>query len=176
MAEMELNLVLIAAALLAFGMAGTGYKRGLVKGVISLVSLVFLCAVVVLAAGGMANYSKGNMINVAIFAILLILLGTVRSVVGFLLSSAKALSKLPVVNWANKMLGILFGLAESVFIIWTVFTVCMMMNLGNLETYLMEGVRESQILTYLYCNNYLATFLQNLLSQYDFAAIINSFL
>ena len=75
---MNINILLIIAILYAAFKVVDGYKKGIVKEIISLVSLVVLCAVVTLLANGISNYQKGNFFNVIVVFILLAILGSHR--------------------------------------------------------------------------------------------------
>lgn len=164
----SINLLLIGLIVLAaINMVG-GYKKGMVRAVVSLVSMVVLCVVVLLLANGISSYNDGNLFSVALTVILLAVLGLVHHLLGVVFFSAKMVSKLPVIRHLDKLMGILFGLLETVLILWTVYTFVMMMDLGIIGDMIIVWTEGSPVLTWLYQHNYLAYGIQYLLSEFSF--------
>ncbi len=163
-----MNLLLIAAGLLLIFNIVSGYKRGMVKQVISLVSLVILCIVAVLAANGLQSYYDGKYVNIAVVVISLAILGVVHHLLGIVFFSAKLITKLPVISWVDKLLGIVFGALETVLILWTVYTFAMMMDLGMIGQMILSYTSEDRILSWLYQHNYLAFLVENFTSNLNF--------
>ena len=64
---MNINILLVIVIIAALVKVLDGYKKGMVKEIISLVSLTILCAVVALLAGGISNYHDGKLFNVIIY-------------------------------------------------------------------------------------------------------------
>lgn len=168
---MSLNFLLIGLIVLAVINIVRGYKKGMVKAIISLVSLVILCVIVSLLAYGISSYNDGNLFHVALMLVLLLVLGSVHLLLGVVFFSAKMVVKLPVVHFADKLLGILFGLLETVLILWTIYTFVMMMDLGVIEDMIVTWADENPVLTWLYQYNYLAYFIERLLGEFDFVPL-----
>ncbi len=154
-----MNILLIAAALFMICKIVDGYKKGMVKEIISLVSLLVVCAVVTLILRGLDSYWDKDYLNVVIAVVLLIVIGIVHHILGVVFFSAKVISKLPVVSWLNKLLGMVFGILETVLILWTIYTFIMFMDLGVIGQQILVYTQESPILTWIYEHNYLAAWL-----------------
>ena len=167
-----MNLLLIVAALFLLCKVVDGYKKGMVKEIISLISMAVLCAVVALLAGGISSYHDGKIFNVIIAIILLGLIGIAHHLLGVVFFSAKLVSKLPVVSFVNKLLGIVFGVFEVVLMLWTVYTFVMMMDMGAIGQIILSYTEESKILTFIYRHNYLAYGIEQLLSKFTFVPLL----
>lgn len=148
-------LIVLAAAV------ADGYKKGMVKTVISLVSLIITCAVVALLGYGIKSYFDGSIFNVIAMVLLLCLVGIVRHLLNVVFFSAKVISKLPVVSFGDKLLGIVFGVLETAVVIWTVYILVMMLDIGIAGQMIVDSTRDSKLLSWMYEHNYLAYFLEN---------------
>lgn len=162
------NFLLLGLIVLAVINIVRGYKKGMVKAIISLVSLVVLCVVAVLLAYGISSYNDGNFFHVALMIILLIVLGLVHHLLSVVFFSAKMVAKLPVVHSLDKVLGVLFGLFETILILWTIYTFVMMMDLGVIEDMIVTWTDQNPVLTWLYKYNYLAYGIERLLGEFSF--------
>ncbi len=169
---MSINFLLIIVIIAAITKVFDGYKKGMVKEIISLISMAILCAVVALLAGGISSYHDGKIFNVIIAIILLGLIGIAHHLLGVVFFSAKLVSKLPVVSFVNKLLGIVFGVFEVVLMLWTVYTFVMMMDMGAIGQIILSYTEESKILTFIYRHNYLAYGMEQLLSKFTFVPLL----
>lgn len=159
---LQMNLLLIILLILLICNVVEGYKKGMVRSIISLVSLIALCIVAVLIGNGLKSYTDGEMVNVVIMVLLLCLLGIVQHLLNVVFFSAKAISKLPVIHSLDKILGIVVGVLETVLLLWTVYTFIMNLDLGMIENMVMEYTRDSNILTWFYEHNELAHWVEQL--------------
>jgi uncharacterized membrane protein required for colicin V production len=159
---MSINILLIAAAILLIYNVADGYKKGMVRQFISLVSLIVLCMVLALAVNGMKSYLSGKIVNVVIVAVLLCLLGMARHILGLIFFSAKVISKLPIIHGVDKILGIAFGAMETVLILWTLYTFVMMLDMGVVGSMIKDMSAQNKILEWCYRNNYLAFWIEKL--------------
>ena len=166
--ELNINFLLIGVLVLAVINMILGYHKGMVKAVVSLVSLLILSIVVLLAAYGIGKYNDGKFFHVALVVILLAILGLVHHLLSVVFFSAKLVTKLPVVHSVDKLLGIVFGVLETVLILWTLYTFTMMMNLGMVEALILSWTEENFFLTWLYQHNYLAYGISWLLEEFSF--------
>lgn len=169
---MSINFLLIIVIIAAITKVFDGYKKGMVKEIISLISMAILCAVVALLAGGISSYHDGKIFNVIIAIILLGLIGIAHHLLGVVFFSAKLVSKLPVVSFVNKLLGIVFGVFEVVLMLWTVYTFVMMMDMGAIGQIILSYTEESKILTFIYRHNYLAYGIEQLFSKFTFVPLL----
>lgn len=165
---MNLNLmVIIVLVVMICGMVD-GYKKGMVRELISFISLIISCVVMVLLGNALNSYFDGNIVNVVIAIILLCIIGIVRHLLGVVFFSAKVISKLPIVSWVDKLLGVVVGILETVLILWTIYTFVMLMDLGTIGQLILDYTAESQALTWLFEHNYLANLVEQLSSQISF--------
>lgn len=164
----NINFLLIAVIILAVYKVADGYKKGMVKEIISLVSMAVLCAVAALIAGGVSSYNSGKIFNVIVAVVLLLLVVITHQLLKVVFFSAKLLSKLPVVHFVNKVLGVMFGVFEVVLLLWTVYTLVMMLDLGAIEQIIVSYTKESSLLVWLYEHNYLAYLIDILLDKFSF--------
>lgn len=163
-----MNILLLIVLIVLICNVVEGYKKGMVKSVISFVSLIIVCIVAILLGNALKSYMDGEIFNVVVLIILLCLIGILRHLLDVVFFSAKVISKLPVVSWVNKVLGIVFGFLETVLIIWTIYTFIMLLDLGVVEQMLLDGTAESKILSWLYQHNYLAYLVEQVSSQISF--------
>lgn len=165
---MNLNLLLIIVLVVMICGMVDGYKKGMVRSLITFISLIITCVVVVLLGNALNNYFDGNIINVIILVFMLCLIGIVRHLLGVVFFSAKVISKLPIVHWLDKLLGIVVGILETVLILWTIYTTIMFMDLGIVGQQILDLTQESQFLSWLYQNNYLAYLVERISSEITF--------
>lgn len=163
-----MNILFIVFILLIAIKIRSGYKKGMVKEIITFVSLLITSITVALIANGLSHYSKGHILNVIIVLILLSLLGLVHLLLKPIFFSAKLISKLPIVSWADKLLGILVGIVESTLLLWTLYFFVMIMELGGIGEQILQCTRDNGILLWLFGHNYLAAFLEKVSSSVTF--------
>lgn len=160
-----MNLLLLVLLVLLICNVVGGYQKGMVKSIISLVSLVALCVVAALITVGLQSYNKGEIINVVIAVLLLCLLGIVQHLLNMVFFSAKMISKLPVVHSLDKLLGIVVGILETVFLLWTVYAFIQILDLGIIEKLIVDATAESKILTWFYEHNRLAVWVEGIATK-----------
>lgn len=148
-----------------------GYKKGIIKEIISLVSLLVLCAVVALVAGGISCYQDKKILHVVVAFLLLGVLGVVHHLLGVVFFSAKMISKLPVVHFADKLLGAVFGVLEVLLVLWTIDTLVAMMDLGAFKTMYLSYTSDSELLTWFFEHNYLRYFVEQLIPDVDLRSL-----
>ena len=167
--DFNFNILLIGVLVLAIINIILGYKKGMVKAVVSLVSLLILSIVALLIAYGIGKYNNGQFIHVTLVVVLLSVLGLVHHLLSVVFFSAKMVTKLPVVHSVDKLLGIVFGVLETVLILWTLYTLTIMMDdLGMVRTLILSWTEENVLLTWLYQHNYLAYGISWLLDEFSF--------
>lgn len=151
-----MNWLLIILAFILLWRVVEGFKRGMVKEIISFISLIVLCVVVILIGSALGSYLEKDMVSMAVAVILLIVLCIAHRILSFFLFSAKLVSKLPVIHSMDKLLGVIFGLAETVMLIWTAYILLMTFDTGAIGQQVLAYVQENRVLTFLYEYNYLA--------------------
>lgn len=160
-----MNILSIVVLIVLLWKITQGYKRGMVKEIISFVSLIVLCIVAALIVNGMQSYMEKQFVGVVIAVLLLCVVGIVHHLLGVVFFSAKLISKLPVIHWADKMLGAVAGVLETVLILWTVYLFIMKTGLGMLGQQILVYTQENPILSWLYRYNFLAMWVEEILSK-----------
>lgn len=163
--DIVINPLLIGVIILAACKAVDGYGKGMVKEIISLVSMAVLGATVALLAGAFSSYNDGKIFNVVVAVVLLTVLIIAHHLLKIVFFSAKLVSKLPVVHFVDKLLGVVFGLFEVILLLWTVYTLVMMLELGAIEEMILSYTEDSRLLKWLYQYNYMAFLVESLLSK-----------
>lgn len=164
---MEINILLLIVILFMIFKIYDGYDKGMVKEIISFVSLVFLCIVVALVGNGLSSYYDGKILNVVVMVLLLAVLGIVHFLINVVFVPAKVIAKLPIVKSLDKILGVAVGIAETILILWTIYTFAMMMDLGVIGEFVLKSTADSRILTWLYEHNQLAGWIQVMGAELD---------
>lgn len=160
-----MNIMLVIVVICVLFKIADGYKKGMVKEIISLVTLTVIGIMVVLISRGLHSYMEKEIVGVIIAVVLLALLGIVHHILGVVLFSAKMIAKLPVVHWANKVLGAVFGALEVILILQIVYVFIMYFGLGMIGQQILEYTKESVVLAKVYQYNIVAKFVENLMEQ-----------
>ncbi len=150
-----MNWLLIIVALVLIWRIAEGVERGMVKEVISFVSLVVLCLVVALIGTAVSKYLDKDIISVIVAIILLLIVCIVHRLLGVVFFSAKLIAKLPVIKKLDKILGAVFGVLETLVLLWMLFSVIMMFDTGMFGAQIGQYVADSKILSFIYKYNYL---------------------
>ncbi len=162
---MSVNILwVIVVAFILIG-AITGYKRGLVEGVMRLITSLLGIVVLFILAKGVGSFLKGSYVNVILALILLIVIHIFHMIGKLILKSCKLVSKLPVVHVLDKIAGLVFGLIENLCFIWLVFIFVEAVNPFDLWTLLEEQINESIVLTIIRETNCMAVILQLLFAR-----------
>ncbi|MBQ6833744.1 MAG: CvpA family protein [Lachnospiraceae bacterium] len=160
-----MNILLLAVIAVTILKIMDGYKKGMVKEIISFVSLVVMCVVVLLLGSGLHSYMEKEILGVVIAVLLLVILGIAHHALKLVFFSAKLISKLPIVHSADKILGMLVGALEVVLILWTLYTFIMHFEMGMIGNLMIEYSRDSKILTWIYEHNMLAGVVEKAISN-----------
>lgn len=151
-----MNLLLIVIGIILLWRVIEGFRVGMVKEIISFVSLVVMSVAIVLLGIALSSYMDKDVIKMIVAIILFLLLCIVHRIISVVFFSAKVISKLPVVHGMDRFLGGIVGVLETVIIVWVIFALVMSFGLGVIGEQIILYVKESRILTFLYENNYLA--------------------
>lgn len=160
-----MNIVLLAAIVLLIIKILDGYKKGMVKEIISFVSLTFTCIVVVIVGAGLHFVKSSQIAGVLVAILLLAVLGIVHHFLRLIFFSANLISKLPVISFGNKLLGMVVGALEVILLLWTVYTFAMYYDLGAIGDIIIEGSKDSVILSKVYSFNLLAPIVESVLAK-----------
>lgn len=160
-----MNIMLILVAVCVLLKFIDGYKKGMVKEIVSLVTLIVMGIMVVLISKGLHSYMEKEIVGVVIAVVLMALLGIVHHLLNAVLFSAKMISKLPVIHWLNKVLGAIFGILEVVLTVQIIYVFIMYFGLGMIGQQILEYTRESALLTKFYQYNVVAKLVENVIGQ-----------
>ncbi|MBQ2100805.1 MAG: CvpA family protein [Lachnospiraceae bacterium] len=163
-----MNFLLIAVIIVLVIKIRSGYTRGMVKEVIMLFSLIITCITVALITNGMKSYQSGQVFNTVLMVLMLTVLGIVQFALKPIFFSAKLVVKLPIVNWLDKLLGILVGILETTLLLWTLYFFVMIMDMGAISEQILDWTRDNVALRWFFENNYLAVFLQAISQKVNF--------
>ena len=157
-----MNILLIVLTLIMIWRIAMGMKRGGVREVIAFVNTIFVALVLSLLSMTINAYHEANYLGIALFVLGIVIVSVVYSILKIVFFPAKVISKLPVVSSADKFLGILIGMAETLLVYWTMCCLFMYLDLGVLEEQLMTMIKESALLAGLYKYNLLGLVLDSL--------------
>lgn len=151
---MSLNVTLLAVVVLTVWMMIRGFKKGMAKELSGLVALFAAFVVLALAIMLVSSFTEGEMTNTLYSVILLVLFGIAYGIVKFILRSAKVVSKLPIINFFDSVLGIGVGLCKAVLVIWIFFMLCTNNYLGTISEYVQQDIAGNTFLKLLYEFNF----------------------
>ena len=166
-----MNLLLICVLIVMVFKIVQGYKRGMVKEIISFISLIVLCIVVVLIGSAFRGYMEKEFLAVVVAVLLLAILGILHHLLGVIFFSAKQIVKLPIIKWLDKILGMVVGVVETVIILWTVYSFVIILGLGMIGQYILAYTEDSTILSLIYQYNYLAIWVEKIAPMVPFLNI-----
>ena len=130
-----------------------GVRKGLVDGIVHVVSNILGIFVIVVIAKGVGNFLQGSYVNVLIALILLVAIRIINKVLKLILDSLKLASKLPIVSWANHVVGILLGFVRAIMFVWIVFILFGYFHIPYVSDWIIDQVSQSVILTLIYKTN-----------------------
>lgn len=151
-----MNWLFIVFILLLLWRVSAAYKRGMVKEIVSFVTLLVLSIAIALIGTAVLSYLDQNIVGLIVALILLIVLCVANQLIGIVFFPAKLLAKLPVVSFADKLCGVIIGVLETILIIWTLYTLLVTFSMGAIGQQILVWVEENAILHFLYKYNYLA--------------------
>lgn len=157
---MTINWLIILCIILLIWRIVEGFNRGMVKEIISCVSLIVLSIVAILAMTAFTRYMKKDILSMASAIIILLVVLLAHRILGIVFFSAKLVSKLPVIHSADKLLGAVVGVVETALIIWLVFA--MTGKMGMVGSLIVENIADSRSLQFLYSHNYLQAVLNQM--------------
>lgn len=152
------NIPFFVAVLILIVKVIKGAKRGAVKEICSFISIVVASFAVLLIGFAVRKYLTQDKIIFIITLILLFLLILIYKILDLFLTTLKLISKLPVISFLDKLLGIPVAVCEVIIIIWTVYCLAMVFNEGAFARWIINCVTNNQIMRTLYEYNYIYFF------------------
>lgn len=108
---------LIIIALIFIWRMTVGFRKGMVQEIISLVAMVVAGVCVLLIFGAVGSYLNREIGKVVQMIIVLLAVCAVYRLIHVLFTSLELISRLPVIKWLDKLLGILIGAGEAALIV-----------------------------------------------------------
>ena len=163
-----MNILLIALAVIMIWRISVGMKKGVVREAIALINVLFVALVIGLVCMITNAYNEGNYISIAIMLVIIVALSIVYSILKIVFFPAKVITKLPVLSSADKLLGLVMGVAETLIGFWGLCYAMMYVEFGTLNTQVLMMIEESKLLTALYQYNVLGVLLEMLKAKIVF--------
>lgn len=151
-----MNIVLIVVLIIIACTAINGYKKGMIDELISFVALIAGIALLGIVASVIGNYITKQTSKMVIGIVLFIAIVILMQVAQLISKGLRLIFHLPIISGVNKVAGLALGVLEGIVMLWIVFIVLQFFTFGNIGVKIMEGVRQSAFLTYLYQNNYIS--------------------
>lgn len=108
---------LIIIALIFIWRAAAGFRKGMVQEIISLIAMAVAGICVVLILGAVGSYLNREIGKTVEMAVVLFVVCLVYRMIHVLFTSLELISRLPIIKWLDKLLGIAVGLAEAGLIV-----------------------------------------------------------
>ncbi len=107
---------LIVIAIIFIWRIGAGFRKGMVQEIISLIAMAVAGFCVVLILGAVGSYLEREIGRTIQSVIVLFVVCLVYRLVQTLFTSLELISKLPIIKWLDKLLGLVVGFAEAALI------------------------------------------------------------
>lgn len=134
-----------------------GFKMGIVKEAINCVSLLVLSLLVVLLGSVLKSYTDKEFIQMITMIIMVLIVVIVHRLLKKVFEGIDAIASLPVVSTLNKLAGAVFGVGETVLVVWFALCLIGLFDLGHAGEYIYMYIGKSPLLSFLYQNNLIAT-------------------
>lgn len=110
-------IALIIIALIFIWRVATGFRKGMVQEIVSLIAMAVAGVCIFLILGAVGNYLNHEIGKMVQIIVVLFVVCLVYRLVHILFTSLKLISKLPVIKGVDKLLGALIGCAEAALIV-----------------------------------------------------------
>ena len=94
-----------------------GFKRGMIQELVSLIAMVVAGFCMILILGAVGSYLEREIGQLIQFISVLLVVCIVYRLVNILFTSLKLISKLPIIRWVDKLLGVVVGGVEAVLLV-----------------------------------------------------------
>lgn len=158
-----MNIILLIVIIFFIIKMIDGYKKGMVKELISLVTLCLVGIVVLIVAAGLHFVKESEIAGVLVTFVLLALVVIVHYLLRVVFFSAKILTKLPVISFGNQLLGMVVGVLEVILFMWILYTLIFYFDLGMIGDLIIEGSKDSLILSIIHDTNLLQPIAESLI-------------
>ena len=158
-----MNLVFFIVLLLLIGGGVKGYKRGMVEELNATIALILALAAISMCVVAVSGYMEHVTLRTILGIVCMTIAILVYRITDFILSSLKIISSIPVIRGVNKLLGFGVGVLEAVLLIWVVFIIIVAFAFGGISSYILDSIKENELLVWLFQNNYLADVMADVL-------------
>ncbi len=158
-----MNLVFFIVLLLLIGGGVKGYKRGMVEELNGTIALLLALAAISMFVVAVSGYMEHVTLRTILGIVCMTIAILVYRITDFILSSLKIISSIPVIRGVNKLLGFGVGVLEAVLLIWVVFIIIVAFAFGGVSSYILDSIKENELLVWLFQNNYLADVMADVL-------------
>ncbi len=160
----EINLLLLIFAALSLFRAWRGARKGFVEEVNTLISLLAALFVMALILMIVVTFREKDYKNGVIAVLLLIMTGILLHLLSIVRKALRAIVDLPLIRWADHLLGLAAGAAEGIAAAWIMYEIIQRFPTGKVGEQIMAWTAENGILTWVYQSNRLTAWLTALLS------------
>lgn len=158
-----MNLVFFIVLLLLIGGGVKGYKRGMVEELNGTIALILALAAISMFVVAVSGYMEHVTLRTILGIVCMTIAILVYRITDFILSSLKIISSIPVIRGVNKLLGFGVGVLEAVLLIWVAFIIIVAFAFGGVSSYILDSIKENELLVWLFQNNYLADVMADVL-------------
>lgn len=130
-------------------------KRGLVKEICSIIATIVASVAIILIALAIRKYLDESKLVFVLTLVLISVLGILYKIIDGFLTTIKLIAKLPVLNAFDKLMGLVFGIAETILVVWAVYCIIIILGSGPFEQCVMKCVENNFVMRFMYDNNYL---------------------
>lgn len=157
-----MNYLLILIILIFIWRMADGYRLGTVKELQAFITFLVSAVSIALICKAINAYMQNEKITTVIAVLVLIILGIGFRLLKLVFFSAKTIAKLPVIHFADKILGIAMGAVEVIVLLWAFYIVLDTFQLGIFARLAEAYIKDSEFLMYFYNNNFLKEILEQL--------------
>lgn len=160
---MKINVLFIFVLLFMLAGAVDGFKKGIIKGSIHLVTSILAITVLIVLIVGIGDTISGDFMGVVLAILLLIGISIVNKITKFIYDTLKIVKILPGAKTIDKICGIAFGVFEVVLVIWILYIMIDIYSLFGLSELFAGQIEENCLLSALYHNNAILGILRTLM-------------
>lgn len=110
-------IALIIIALIFIWRAVAGFRKGMVQEIISLIAMAVAGICILLILGAVGNYLNHEIGKAIQVLVVLLVVCVVYRLVNTLFVSLELIAKLPLIKWADKLLGAAVGCGEAALMV-----------------------------------------------------------
>lgn len=156
--DISFNITLIAVLIILASMAIKGYRNGLIQEILSVAALGVAIIALALIASAIGNYLSDKFGDMLIAIVFFVILMLVTNISKLIVMPVRFLSRLPVLNWVNKITGLAAGLLKGILCVWVIFIVVDKFSFLKIFQYFILNIESNAFLAFLHQNNYIANF------------------